>query len=87
MINIFFYIGVATLFIYIVSLIVIMPNNLFVKYVNGIAWYTFFISAIIFIYSYSSSIWITILSIPALYLGQFILQIIIGSMKYQLKQK
>lgn len=84
--TIFFYLSLLFLLLYIITLFLPTEPQNPATVVFALTWYAFLVSAVIFIYLHWSSIIITLLAILALYILQFILQAIAGSLIYHKKK-
>jgi len=81
-----FYVSIGFLLLYIV--IVMKPGLVVGGYqiLAGLSYFLFSITFIIFIYLYKSSIWLTLLAIPLLFVFMYVIQMILGSVKYYMKK-
>ena len=85
-IEIVFYSSIFFLLTYMIGILFAKPEQKFARLILAISWYAFFITVLITIHLYTSSIWITIISIPIIYFFQIILQLFIGGIRHQFKR-
>jgi uncharacterized membrane protein len=62
-----------------------IPTSSF-SYLSSLFFFGFCTLFLIYIYLYSSSIWITILAVFLLFIFMYVIQFIIGSIKYHIKK-
>ena len=81
-----FYVSIGFLLLYI--FLVMKPGLLGEGYrmFAGISYFLFCITFIIFIYLYKSSILLALLTIPLLFVFMYVIQMILGSIKYYMRE-